>query len=972
MLSATRLLTLLGLIIALAALTTCVGGGPSSGTPRSDGAAPATAAGNSGPAFGHSAPVLKPAAGGLPSLPAPRELLKLLPPGRRASFTPAQGHKDGADYNGALGSDNVSPAGSAAGFAPAFHPASDSGLSGLAYCIYDYILPSPSTGALLSCNWGTAPADANWFIGLANFDANRWDWFAGPYDGPMTVATLGTYMTASDDFFLVMAVMGTTAASLTEVQILGVEPPHAQLTADVGSGLAPLAVTFDASGSFDTDGSIVDYEWDFNGNGTFNEAGAETAAHGDSTPATYTYSSAGDFEATVRVTDDDGARAAASLLISVNTAPTVLLAADVTSGEPPLNVTFTATVNDANGTISAIEWDFDGDGTFGEVGAEASAADDATPPVYTYSSPGSFDAAVRVTDNDAAQAQDSVTIAVGAPPQVELSADVTSGPKPLVVTFTATAADPGGSITDYEWDFDGDGTYNEAGEELGARGDATPVPYAYTSPGTFTARVRVTDNDGGTATDTLDITVTNTHPTAVLNADVMEGDAPLTVTFDGSSSVDADGSIVDYEWDFNGNGIFNESGNGEDTARGNPTPPAYTYTNPGPRTPRLRVTDDDGATDTGMLNITAHGWKVLTIDDPVGLDAGYNISMQLIDGRPAIAQATLTERTLRFTRCATADGASTADWTSVMLDNVNSPLRCKLGSLAGYPAISYFRDSGTGGLLYTRSTTPAGDSAADWCAPVEVDVAGSTRGLDSSIRNINGFPAIAYFDQGNGDLRFAYSSSVDGASASDWSSLIVEEGSTGASGGQPCLTTIGGYPAISYCATNGFLYQIRYVRSSTASGTNVADWAGKTTVYTSASSAQYPSLMMVNGDPAVAFQDGDYYLHFTRSTDSVGTAGTWTQDVVVDNAANTGEYASLRFSDGVPLIAYHYQTGNDLKFVAATSATGAAAGDWANKETVLATGTVGRFSSLIILASGNPAIAFRNEDTAAVMYAIRY
>jgi PKD repeat protein len=72
----------------------------------------------------------------------------------------------------------------------------------------------------------------------------------------------------------------------------------------------------------------------------------------------------------------------------------------------------------------------------------------------------------------------------------------------LVVTLSATATDSDGSIELYEWDFDGNGTYD-------ASTATTPVSYTFTSAGTYTAMVRVTDDQGGTATGQTTITVTN-------------------------------------------------------------------------------------------------------------------------------------------------------------------------------------------------------------------------------------------------------------------------------------------------------------------------------------------------------------------------------------------------------------------------------------------------------------------------------
>ena len=296
--SATRILVNTALFAAAVLCVACSG---SSRSLQESSAEATTSAGRppappSSPAVGLARPSAQPVAGVGLQLPTPQLLLARAEALRQARFTPTDGHKDGAEYNGGLGSNRVSAAGSAATYDAAFDPATDSGLEDLAYAIYDFILPSPATGALADFNWSIPPASsAMWLVGLANFTADRWDWFAGPASMTMTIEQLSTYMTAGDDFFMVIAVQGLDSASLTEIQLTGVEPPHAQLIADVGSGLAPLNVTFDASGSLDTDGTIVDYEWDFNGNGIYNEPTAENAARNDATPPMYTYSSAGDY-----------------------------------------------------------------------------------------------------------------------------------------------------------------------------------------------------------------------------------------------------------------------------------------------------------------------------------------------------------------------------------------------------------------------------------------------------------------------------------------------------------------------------------------------------------------------------------------------------------------------------------------------------------------------------------------------------
>jgi PKD repeat protein len=85
------------------------------------------------------------------------------------------------------------------------------------------------------------------------------------------------------------------------------QPPVASLTVAPLSGTAPLAVTADASGSHDPDGTIVSYSINF-GDGT--TVSAATATH--------TYSLAGSFKVTATVTDNGGASSSASQTVTVS------------------------------------------------------------------------------------------------------------------------------------------------------------------------------------------------------------------------------------------------------------------------------------------------------------------------------------------------------------------------------------------------------------------------------------------------------------------------------------------------------------------------------------------------------------------------------------------------------------------------------------------------------------------------------
>jgi PKD repeat protein len=95
----------------------------------------------------------------------------------------------------------------------------------------------------------------------------------------------------------------------------------------------------------------------------------------------------------------------------------------------------------------------------------------------------------------------------------------------------------------------------------------------------------------------IDYFASNQPPNAVASASTTSGTVPLTVTFDGSSSSDPDGTIASYAWDLDGDGQYDDS-----TAQ----QPSFQYTTAGTYMVRLRVTDNQGAPDdSDPITITA-------------------------------------------------------------------------------------------------------------------------------------------------------------------------------------------------------------------------------------------------------------------------------------------------------------------------------------------------------------------------------
>jgi cytochrome c len=97
-------------------------------------------------------------------------------------------------------------------------------------------------------------------------------------------------------------------------------------------------------------------------------------------------------------------------------------------------------------------------------------------------------------------------------PQVSISADPTEGSIPLQVTFTSEASDPEGGELEYSWDFGDGGTSDEP----------DPV-HTYAEVGTYEAELTVTDEDGNTASDSIEINATDCAPGPVEPDDQFDG-----------------------------------------------------------------------------------------------------------------------------------------------------------------------------------------------------------------------------------------------------------------------------------------------------------------------------------------------------------------------------------------------------------------------------------------------------------------
>ena len=249
-----------------------------------------------------------------------------------------------------------------------------------------------------------------------------------------------------------------------------------------------------------------------------------------------------------------------------------------------LPVTFDASASADSGQNAGIElyeWDWDLDGEYDYSSSNAFAvrnyADDFTGQVR-----------LRVTDLSGNTDIDVADVTVeNVPPVVYIGPDqvIDEGSS---VDFSATVDDPGQDTHVLSWTFSEGGT-----------GSGPNVSRSYPQNGTFTVVVRCEDDDGGTDSDSLQVTVENLPPSAEAGGPY-SGTRNLPVEIEGSGSDPGVLDTLSFAWDLDNNGTYESAG----------TQATLSYALADSYKVWFRVEDDEGDSDTDSA------WVIIRDDAP--------------------------------------------------------------------------------------------------------------------------------------------------------------------------------------------------------------------------------------------------------------------------------------------------------------------------------------------------------------------
>lgn len=513
------------------------------------------------------------------------------------------------------------------------------------------------------------------------------------------------------------------------------------------------------------------------------------------------------------------------------------------------------------------------------------------------------------------------------PPLAYIQCNPSAGPAPLAVQFDASvSSDPDGALVTYSWDLNDDGLF-----ELQL--DEPELEHTFLQTGPHEVTVKVTDDDGASASYFVTITVHSAVelPEAMVSPQLTSGNVPFVASFDASGSQPSsslNGEIVLYEWDFNDDGSF-------DSQSSAPTA-SYAYAVTGDFAVTLRVTDDLG------LQASAHCF-VQAFEHPIGVvdiqgDRGWGCSLLELGGKPAICHFDNTTYSLWFTQAQDTAGSS---WSEPVLLASDVVLLGDMALVDSKPAVCYSGGASGNTLYYLSGLDALGDN---WSPPVEVYSEASVPAL----AEINGRPAICSLRQ---ETQFSYVRAND-SNGTSWPQP-QDLAPTSQNDINPVLITtdlltVNGRPAVTYFDNSST--DLKYVRAADQDGTG---WLAIQTLDANGYTGRFPSMTIVDSNPAICYENqDDSDLMYIRAQDPDGSA--WGPPKSIDSFGFQGYRPSLELVAGVPAVAYHDVGLKDLRMLMAVDAQGH---QWGTPVVLDADNNCGFYSSMKYI-NGQAQIAY--------------
>lgn len=320
----------------------------------------------------------------------------------------------------------------------------------------------------------------------------RWD-FNGdgkwdePENGQYTSAKTTTHIyDATGTFKAVLEVrdnnqaVATNSVAVTVSDGVAIDAIECKDTVNVN---APVSITAKAS---DPQFKITKYSWGFAQDTVVDIEGTKSTV-------THTYSISGNYTIFCKVTNEKGQFAQSTKTIVVINQGTLIDAGGPYTAQVNSPLTVKGKAQDSDSKITSYAWDFNGDGS-ADVKSDSTAT-----ATYKYTKGGSYIIRFSATTDDGATSSDTAMVTVGnKPPKATAGVDIVSR-KGHKVKLMGKGEDPEGLLSKYEWDFNGDGTFDWSSDKIGITEHEFDT-YSYPV-------LRVTDGDGLSALDTVRVVI---------------------------------------------------------------------------------------------------------------------------------------------------------------------------------------------------------------------------------------------------------------------------------------------------------------------------------------------------------------------------------------------------------------------------------------------------------------------------------
>ncbi len=399
------------------------------------------------------------------------------------------------------------------------------------------------------------------------------------------------------------------------------DTPVAAFSVDKSSAYVGEEITF-SSLAYDPDGTIVNYWWDIEGDGFYNNEPTQEGSY------TYAYSQVHNDGINVKLKVEDSAGATAeseAVTIYVDSLakdPDAKFLADI-SGTTVVFTNNSFVDTDQGAELAGTYWDFDlntdSDGN-GVTDDDYDSFD--ASPTHVYPEFGTYKVSMTVVDT--AGQTDSVTQEIEVKETIAPVAAFTTTVSGKTVTFkNTTTVDTAHNVDvrTYTWDFDT--SVDSSGDTDGENDTDSSVKnpsFEYTDYGSYEVKLTVVDTYG--KTDTVTQTVDVSNPIEALNAlltSVPQANSlsQIILAKDGdevSFYFSAEGGSGDYNYVLDKNIFYDTDGDGvrdndkDYTARNSGSWKTPFYTAYGQVVTKLTVTDNEtGDTDIATLQVVFEG-----------------------------------------------------------------------------------------------------------------------------------------------------------------------------------------------------------------------------------------------------------------------------------------------------------------------------------------------------------------------------